>query len=222
MGAMKNILNRERMLANQRNNKRPKSKMSMKAAGTITASDVGKDLLMIHKELRSVVFPKAVDAISTQVRKTAVRNLKSGGGTTIGMSKRTGTRGSPLVNGPNGPYFKNGWSAKVVAKRGANKPSMAQNGGKNGSKGIITKTSRKRGGYGITGPIYGFDDKQNSRVGYNHAHTLEFGAPGHKKWGKKRGKPLPARPFLGPAAEESRGAQIAKLKKLLRKWGKVG
>lgn len=222
MGAMKNILSRERALASQRRAGNNRGNGKMRAAGTITASDVGKDLLLINAELRRTVFPKAVDAISTQVRKEAVRNVKAGGGTTIGMSKRTGTRGSPLVNGPNGPYLRGGWSAKVVRKRGANKESMAINGGKNGTRGIITRTSRKRGGYGITGPVYGFDDKQNSKVGHNHAHTLEFGAPGHKKWGKKRGKPLKARPFLGPAAESSKGAQIAKLKTILRKWAKEG
>lgn len=218
MGAMKNILARG-------NRKGPvvPSKGGMKAAGQINMTDLGKDLMLINEELRQTVFPKIVDAIGTQVRKAAVQKLKLGGGpNSVGMSQRTGTRGSPLINGPNGPYLKGGWSAKVVAKRGADKKSMARNGGKNGKYGIISRSSKRRGGYGITGPVYGFDDKQNSRDGHNHAHTLEFGAPNHKKWGKKRGPKLPARPFLGPAADETRQKQIVKLKKILRKWAKVG
>lgn len=220
MGAMKEILSRERMKARSKANF---SKHGIRAAGTITESNIGKDLMLIHKELRATVLPKAVDAISTIVRKRAVEKLKLGGGpSSIGMSVKTGTRGV-LTQGRNGPYMKGGWSRKVLAKRGADKPSMARNGGKNGKYGIITKTSKRRGGgYGITGPVYGFDDKQNSRTGHNHAHTLEFGAKGHKKWGKKRGRPLPERPFLGPAAQETLSNQKAKLKTLLRKWGREG
>lgn len=220
MGAMKRILSRENRT---KSSKMAKGKKSIRAAGTVHMTDIGKDLMLIHAELRKKVFPKCVDAISTQVRKRAVQKLKlGGGGDSVGMSQRTGTRGSPLINGINGPYLKGGWSAKVVRKRGADKGSMARNGGKNGKFGIISKTSTRRGGWGITGPVYGYDDKQNSREGHNHAHTLEFGAKGHKKWGKDRGRPLKARPFLGPAADETRNTQIVKLKKILRKWGKEG
>ena len=218
MGSMRNILARG-------NRKGPPVSRtgSMRAAGQINMTDLGKDLTLINKELRQTVFVKVVDAIGTQVRKRAVQKLKLGGGpSSVGESQRTGTRGSPLVNGSNGPYLKGGWSAKVVAKRGADKKSMARNGGKNGKFGIISRSSKRRGGYGITGPVYGFDDKQNSRDGHNHAHTLEFGAPNHKKWGKKRGPKLHPRPFLGPAADETRQNQIVKIKKILRKWAKVG
>ena len=219
MGAMKDILSRENR---KKASRKPKSNRSMKSAGTVTATDLGKDLMLIHEELRSTVFPKCIDAISTLVGTRAVAKLKVGGGpSSIGMSVRTGTRGV-LTQGVNGPYMKGGWSAKVLRKRGADKESMARNGGKGGKYGIISRTSKKYGGYGITGPVYGFDDKQNSRTGHNHAHTLEFGAKGHKKWGHKRGKPLPERPFLGPAADETRSQQIIKLKKILRKWGKHG
>ena len=220
MGAMKNILSRNNRM---KGNKAKTSKMGVNAAGTITETDLGRDLMLINEELRGTVFPKAVDMMSTLVRKQAVQNLKLGGGAgSVGMSIKTGTRGV-LTQGANGPYMKGGWSRKVLAKRGADKPSMARNGGKNGKFGIITKTSKRRGGgWGITGPVYGFDDKSNSRTGHNHAHTLEFGAKGHKKWGKKVGKPLPPRPFLGPAADQTRGRQIMKLKTLLRKWGREG
>ena len=205
MGAMKDLLQKSKA-----QHRRHASKgRSMKSVGTITYSDLGKSLRLVNKELINTVLPKCVDAIQTQVRKAAVRKVKSGGGkSSIGMSRITGTRKK--------------WSAGTRAKRGENRPSMAVNGGKNGNMGIISKTSRRYKGWGITGPVYGADDKNNSRFGSNHAHTHEFGAKGHKWWGKKAKRALPARPFLGPAAQETQASQVIKLKKILRKWAKVG
>ena len=62
---------------------------------------------------------------------------------------------------------------------------------------------------GVTGPAH--------RVAAQ-AHILEFGAK-HRNWGK-RGANLPPRPFLRPAASQSRNEQRTKIIKVMKRWQK--
>lgn len=198
-------------------------------AGIVTGTDLGHDLELLENELKKKVLPKSVKRVNTVVRKAVVARLRLGGGPgAIGRSLLTRTRGTELVNGRNGQYWKNGWSAKVVKKRGAYKPSMAINAGDrpDSKHGIKSKQKQLASGliaWGITGPTYGPDDKENSRYGHNHAHTHEprngasSGAPKHKAWGRRSGG-LPARPFMKPAADASLMQQKKVVTESLKKW----
>lgn len=204
---------------------------SSNKAGVISATDIVADLKKLTDDLTGQQFTRIVDKMNTAVRSAAVKAArKASSASQIGESMKSKmTRGDwknpPRVvkDGPNKgtEYLKGGWWGEVLKKRGAKKPSMANNGGKDGDTGMISKNSKGRNGrtrIGITGPRYGDDAKDNSRHGYNYAHVLEFGGE-HKAWGKPS-PALPARPFLGPAGKESMPKQIRIMKNELIKWGK--
>ena len=141
-------------------------------------------------------------------------------------NKRTrGDWQNPITSSSGRQYLKGGWMGEVLRKRGANKPTMAYNGGSvddkgkgRGERGIITKTiSQKNGGIrSITGPRYSADDSDNGKYGYNYAHVLEYGGK-HKNWGRNA-KPLLARPFLGPAQVRAQGRNAQIMNDMMRKW----
>jgi len=205
-------------------------------AGVLTGSDFEFGLKRLVEELTGQTLKRVISKMNSAVRSSAVKAVRrASSASTIGESMKSKmTRGdwkNPLVTGidsksPGTEYLKGGWYGQTLKDRGANKPSMANNGGevgrgKGGTTGMISRTDPKtkgRGYIGITGPRYGEDNKDNSKHGYNYAHTLEFGA-NHKSWGQHPSK-MEARPFLGPAAAESMPKQIAILKKELIKYGK--
>lgn len=186
-------------------------------------TDLGADLSKLSDELLMKVCPTAVGYAATIVRKQAQQNVKNGGGAnTIGMSRKTKTRGvmrggrmvSVKGGGRNGKGS-GAWSQAVLAKRGADNKSLADTGG------IIKKRfSRKMGGIvssQIVGPRY-----ETGPKGKNFAHTHEpkgggSGAPNHKWWGRP-GKSLQARPWLIPAARQTLVQQQSALKKALMRW----
>ena len=210
---------------------------SKSRAGRMTATDLGADLDDLFKDLTNRQFQGIVDRCNTQVRKAAVGYLKKGStANRIGRSqynKRTRgdwqnpkTVGKDYKNaGTN--YLEGGWWGEVLDKRGANKESMAYNGGSatgrsdsRGNRGIISKTIPQRSGgrRGIIGPRYGQDSKDDSKYGYNYAHILEKGGA-HNNWGKPA-KSLPARPFMGPAGESTASKNAEIINKRLKDWGK--
>ena len=193
-------------------------------------TDVGKDLEKLHNELLKKVCPTAIGYATTIVRKRAVANIKNGGGQDhIGMSRKTGTREK--------------WSKKIRDRRGENFPSLADTGM------IIKKNiSRKEGGL-VASQIVG--PKYQKGQGKNFGHTHEppegqaSGAPNHKWWPRQskkdlridrkiaaqsnrkdrttgmRGRPLKARPFMGPAAEQTMDQQVQAIYKAIKKWETV-
>ena len=143
-------------------------------AGKMTATDFAVDLDDLFNDLTNRQFQGIVDRCNTQVRKESVRLLKQGStANRIGRSQyNKRTRGdwknpktikSGYKNaGTN--YLEGGWWGETLDKRGAEKPSMAYNGGSatgraasRGDRGIISKTIPQRGGgrRGIIGPRYG-------------------------------------------------------------------
>ena len=60
---------------------------------SVLATDLGVDLSKLSDELLKKVCPTAVGYAATIVRKQAVENVKKGGGETLGMSRKTKTRG---------------------------------------------------------------------------------------------------------------------------------
>ena len=206
---------------------------SSTGSAQIVYTDIGKDMDALASDLTNRQMTSTIEKMSTVLRRRIVVNLQRGGDdSSIGRSqygpKMTRGDWKNPVAGKNGMYLKGGWSASVTAKRGADKPTMAVNGGNTkrggGNKGIITKTHRGRGGRksysvsGITGPRYGTDNKDDSKFGYNYAHMLEHGGT-HKAW-KRPARPLIARPFIAPAAKAAKSQMIAIAKDALRKWGK--
>lgn len=210
---------------------------SQNRAGKLTSTDLVGDLEDLFQDLTNRQFQGIVDKCNTTVRKEAVRYLKKGStANRIGRSqynKRTRgdwmypkTVGADYKNaGTN--YLKGGWWGEVLDKRGANKPSMAYNGGSatgrsnsRGERGIISKTIPQRGGgrRGIIGPRYGQDSKDDSKYGYNYAHILERGGA-HKNWGKTA-KALPARPFMEPAGRKTITKNSEIIKERLKDWGR--
>ncbi len=208
----------------------------MNRAGLLTSTDLVTDLEDLFQDLTNRQFQGIVDKCNTTVRKEAVRYLKKGSTSNrIGRSQynkktrgdwqnpKTATKGKNA--GTN--YLKGGWWGEVLDKRGANKPSMAHNGGSatgrassRGDRGIISKTIAQRGGgrRGIIGPRYSGDDKDNGKYGYNYAHILEKGGA-HKNWGKAA-KALPARPFMEPAGNKTITKNSEIIKDRLKDWGK--
>ncbi len=191
----------------------------------VNSTDLVADLQKVSDEFLKKVCPTAVGYAGTIIRKQAIADIKNGGSeTTIGMSRKTGTRKK--------------WSMKVVRKRGRNGPSL-------GDKGTIIKKniSRKAGGLlssQIVGPRYNSGSDKDK----NFAHTHEprdgrsSGAPNHKWWVRKklnlssllrysqpggrttgsRGAPLKPRPFLGPAANKTISKQRDAVIKALKRW----
>ena len=199
-------------------------------SGKMSVSTFSDDMQELLKDLTGRQMKEATKAMSFILRQQVVQNLRKGSSqTTIGESKKGKmTRGdwkSGIQRAENGyEYLKGGWAGSVLKNRGANKKSMAFNGGDThsgrGNRGIISRTVPTRGGgwVSITGPRYGTDSGDDSQAGYNYAHTLEYGAS-HKAWGKNA-SPLKPRPFLGPAAAMARNKQVSKLTKMMKKWGK--
>jgi hypothetical protein len=183
---------------------------------SLLATDLGVDLSKLSDELLKKVCPTAVGYAATIVRKQAVENVKKGGGETLGMSRKTKTRGV-FRNGKMVNVGKGAWSKKILEKRGANNRSLADPGG------IIKKNiSRKQGGIvasQIVGPRY-----EKGPRGKNFAHTHEplagasTGAPNHKWWGQPAKRALRPRPFLGPAGRSTIVQQQSAMKKALMKW----
>lgn len=168
-------------------------------------TDLAKDLELLHNNLLKKVCPTAVGYAASIVRKRAVANIKAVSSTTethIGMSRKTGSRKK--------------WSKKILDKRGANFPSLADTGM------IIKKNiSRKEGGL-VASQIVG--PKYQAGEGKNFAHTHEpradqsSGAPNHKWWGKPAREPLKKRPFLGEAAKQTMNQQVEAIYKALKHW----
>jgi hypothetical protein len=179
-------------------------------------TDLGVDLSKLSDELLKKVCPTAVGYAATIVRKQAVENVKNGGGETLGMSRKTKTRGV-FRNGKMVNVGKGAWSKEILKNRGANNRSLADPGG------ILKKNiSRKQGGIvasQIVGPRY-----EKGPRGKNFAHTHEplagasTGAPNHKWWGKPAKRPLRPRPFIIPAARSTIVQQQSAMKKALMKW----
>ncbi len=209
---------------------------SKSRAGVISGTDIGKDMQRLSDDLSKNRLRRVIHQMNTAVRRQTVRNLKKASSiNTIGESmKGKMTRGdwkSPRTTAAGVRYLPGGWYGKVLKKRGENKPSMAFNGGEDGlrgggQRGIISRTVPSGSGKllrGITGPRHSGssgDDGDNKRYGYNYAHMLEFGG-NHVNWSSKktRKSTLTARPFLGPAGNQTMPKQIAIMKKELKKWG---
>jgi hypothetical protein len=198
-------------------------------AGRMSIDTFPQDMKEVLNDLNGKRLMQATKAMSFIARQQTVNNLRKGSSATvIGESQKSKmTRGDWKAgikrSKSGGKYLKGGWAGEVLEKRGADKKTMAFNGGdtKNGrgSRGIISRTvKRKRIGWvSITGPRYGTDAQDDSKAGYNYAHTLEYGAA-HKAWDNPAGRLRP-RPFLGPAAAMSRNKQVSKLKKMFKAWG---
>ena len=206
-------------------------KKSKNRAGILSATNLDIDMEKLVNDLTGPQLKRSVKKMNTVVRRSAVAKVRRASShSNIGESMKSKmTRGdwkNPAVVKREGSaigtnYLRGGWYGETLDKRGANKPSMANNGGEDGNTGIISKSDRlKRGrGYvGIIGPRYGDDAKDNSRHGYNYAHVLEKGGK-HFSW-KKPSEDLEARPFLGPAGKETYAEQVNILKNDLIKWGK--
>jgi hypothetical protein len=167
-------------------------------------TDLGADLSKLSDELLRKVCPTAVGYAATIVRKAAQEDVRNGGGETLGMSRKTGTR-NKWSKGPSKEYQKR-----------RNSKSLADTGG------IIKKRfSRKKGGIissQIVGPRY-----ETGPRGKNFAHTHESksggsGAPNHKWWGQPAKRQLRNRPWLIPAARRTIVQQQSALKKALMRW----
>lgn len=197
-------------------------------AGTMVASNLTADMKAMTDDLNARQTREAIKAMSFILRQQTVANLRKGSSSsTIGESQKSKmTRGdwkNPKISENGVKYLAGGWSGEVLEKRGADKKTMAYNGGDThsgrGNRGIISRTTAGRSGWmSVTGPRYGADNADDDKAGYNYAHTLEFGAA-HKAWGTPAA-PLPKRPFLGPAGAMSRNKQVAKLTSMMKKWGK--
>ncbi len=201
-----------------------------KPTASVSQTTFDKDMKGLIEDLNSRQLQQATKRMSKIMRDETVKMLKRGSSAErVGRSqydkKTRGKDWNKKVNltGDGVPYLKDGWYGQVLKRRGSDKKTMAYNGGDTksggGNRGIITRTIKRRGqGWAsFTGPRYGQDDRDNSRYGYNYAHTLEFGAA-HKAWGHPT-KPLKARPFMKPAAAMAYGKQMTLLKHLLVKWG---
>ena len=222
MGVMKEIS--EAAKRNARNGSGPIKVVG--AAGTMSATDLDKDTKKLLKDLTGVQFKKIVTDINKVVRQKTVMKVLSGGNGGIGPSQKGPRRSrglweSPRTSRTGVQYLPGGWHGKNLSRRGADKQTMAHDGGVGGDSGIISRAKPIGGGkyIGITGPRHsGNQGDGGGRHGYNYAHTLEFGAQ-HKAW-DNNSKPLKARPFLGPAGKETQQQQISIIKKHLIKWGK--
>lgn len=201
------------------------------AVNPISVTTFGVDMDRLTDNLTGSQLLQASKRMSKILRDETVRLLKVGSSASrVGRSQYDlRTRGkwrSPSVTKYGVNYLKGGWWGEVLDRRGANKKTMAYNGGDTksggGNRGIITNTQNRRGKgwYSATGPRYGTDDKDESRFGYNYAHMLEYGGT-HKAWNKPA-PALRARPFLNPAAAIAYTKQNALLKQMLLKWGKFG
>lgn len=209
---------------------------SSNRAGVISGTDIGKDMQRLSDDLSKNRLRRVIHQMNTAVRRQTVSNLRKASTTTsIGESMRGKmTRGdwrNPRTTQNGVRYLPSGWYGQVLKSRGEAKPSMAFNGGEDGlrgggQRGIISRTVNTSGGKllkGITGPRHSGstgDDGDNGRYGYNYAHMLEFGG-NHVNWSSKKTRKsiLQARPFLGPAGNQTMPKQISIMKKELKKWG---
>jgi len=221
MGLMKQIS--DKAARNMRGQKK------RSAAGGMTATNFDADVAEMVQDLTGRQLQQATKRMSTILRAETVKLLKRGSSATlVGRSQyNKTTRGdwkSPRETKNGVPYLKGGWYGEVLKNRGANKPSMAYNGGDTksggGNRGIITRTQKRKGAgwMSVTGPRYGQDSHDNGKYGYNYAHMLEYGGR-HKNWNKSTSH-LQARPFLAPAAALAYSKQKTILKQMLTKWGK--
>ena len=196
--------------------------------GKTSVTDLNTDLNRLYWNLSKKATRTTIDRMNTPVRKATVALLKTGGSRgSIGRSQYGRmTRGDwrrPRVTRNGVPYLRGGWYGDVLRKRGSDRATMAYNGGRDGKRGIISKTRRSRtesGWYGVTGPVYANGDNAKGHggvMGFNQAHVLEFGGR-HYNWGKPAGV-LPARPFLRPAGESVRPMQDRIVKEAMKKWG---
>lgn len=233
MGLMKDLS--DKAAANIRSGKAETPRKG--AAGIIRTSDIDDAFGKISAELTGQQLRRVISKMNTVIRSQTVKNLRrASSATTVGESmKSKRTRGDwknpRTVVRPGAAigteYLPGGWYGKVLKDRGANKPSMAKNGGEvgragGGDTGVISRVNKVKGGFtGITGPRHSGsagDDGDNGRHGYNYAHMLEFGG-NHTNWGGAKSQ-LEARPFLAPAASETMQKQINILKQEMIKWGK--
>jgi hypothetical protein len=167
-------------------------------------TDLGADLSKLSDELLRKVCPTAVGYAATIVRKAAQEDVRNGGGETLGMSRKTGTR-NKWSKGPSKEYQKR-----------RNSKSLADTGG------IIKKRFRRKMGGIISSQIVGPRYETGPR-GKNFAHTHESksggsGAPNHKWWGQPAKRQLRNRPWLIPAARRTIVQQQSALKKALMRW----
>jgi hypothetical protein len=203
---------------------------SKSPTASISQTTFGEDMMSLVEDLNSRQLQQASKRLSKIMRDETVKMLKRGSSAErVGRSQyNKKTRGKDWNKGARVTkdgvgYLEDGWYGEVLRRRGTDKKTMAYNGGDTksggGNRGIITRTQKRtgKGWVSVTGPRYGQDDKDNSKYGYNYAHTLEFGAA-HKAWGHNA-KPLKARPFMKPAAAMAYSRQNSLLKHLLVKWG---
>jgi len=178
-------------------------------------TDLGADLSKLSDELLKKVCPTAVGYAATIVRQAAKEAVRGGGGETLGMSRKTKTRGV-YREGKMVSVGKGAWSQKILKARGANNRSLGDTGG------IIKKRFRRKMGGIVSSQIVGPRYETGPR-GKNFAHTHESksggsGAPNHKWWGEPAKRQLRNRPWLMPAARRTIVQQQSALKKALMRW----
>jgi len=194
--------------------KKMKSRRREKTQTQVLSTDLEFDLNKLSDELLKKVCRTAVGYAGTIVRQQAKENVRSGGGETLGMSRKTKTRGvfkgGRMVN-----VGKGAWSNKPLSERGANNKSLGDTGG------IVKSRVKFKDGlaYQVVGPRY-----EAGPRGKNFAHTHEpvgsasTGAPNHKWWGMAAKRKLKARPWLGPAGRSTLSQQKSAVKKALINW----
>lgn len=171
----------------------------------IRSSDSTDALLKgLPVKMRARVVRPAIRKAAKVVRKAVRTNLNSVGrrsynkngtvvyGQPIGRSKKTGT------------YEK--LSKDLKAKRSGNKEMF---------KAIITRNWTKASG-GVIGATTGPSHRDAAQ-----GHILEYGAT-TVLWGnKKKRYRLPPRPFLRPAANQTKGLQKMVILNTMKKWSKL-
>jgi HK97 gp10 family phage protein len=219
-----------------------KAKNRTGKSGAFLDMDHRKLLKTFSEEVQGRVVRSAVGAASTAIRKQAKKNINKVGplntttvryvgkdgyereyetttpGSKIGRSKKTGTwekleraqKTKRLARlAASMPRKKDPESGMPVAEFG---PKMGAIGKSGISDWMMTKYKKYKRGktwVGVTGPAH--------RVAAQ-AHILEFGAR-HFAWGKPSA-PLPPRPFLRPAAQQTRSEQRSKIIKVMKRWQK--
>jgi hypothetical protein len=160
----------------------------------VNATDLVKDLEKVSDEFLKKVIPTAVGYAGSIIRKQAVDDIRNGGSkSTIGMSRKTGTR--------------NKWSKKVADKRGRNSPSSGSDKDKN-----FAHTHEPRDGRSSGAPNHKWWPKQS-----NLSSLLRYSQEGGRTTGL-RGAPLKPRPFMAPASNKTMSQQRDAVIKALKRW----
>ena len=207
------------------------------SSGPFLDMDHRKLLDTFASEVQGRVVRSAVGAASTVVRKQAKKNINKVGPSAvqaafdakgrkynrlvpqskIGRSQKTGTWDSVRNSDKTKRLARR--AAALPKKRDKNGQLYAEFGPKIGALGksglsdwMMTRYHRynnTKSTVGITGPAW--------RVAAQ-GHVLEFGSK-HRAWGKPS-SPLPPRPFLRPAAQQTRKSQQSKIISTMKKWQK--